>query len=84
MKDDGGPAFPTHAGADYGKHENDPTRDDPRNQILGGGMTLRDWFAGHALAGILANPEHDSGFKTISDSAYGFADEMLAARKGGA
>ena len=37
---DGGPAFPVHGG--YGADI-----DDPRNRILGGGMTLRDWFAGH-------------------------------------
>lgn len=46
------------------------------------GMSLRDWFAGQALAGLLAN-KYD-----VPDSAafqaYRFADALLAARKGGA
>lgn len=45
IKDDGGPAFPVHGGA---LNENRDRFDDPRNQIIGGGMSLRDWFATHA------------------------------------
>lgn len=41
------------------------------------GMTLRDWFAGQALAGILAN----NGRGTPSaDEAYKWADAMLERR----
>lgn len=35
---DGGPAFPVHGGM---------PDDDPRNKIIGGGMSLRDYFAIH-------------------------------------
>lgn len=63
--------------------------------LLTMGMSLRDWFAGQALAGIMANPErwrdiqrrYDKGkmaFDDASDSnavkAYNIADAMLAAR----
>jgi hypothetical protein len=67
----GGPAFPVHGGnAD----------DDPRNRILSGGMTLRDWFAGQALVGLLA----DGGASTWEGdaaNAYKVADAMMDARK---
>lgn len=45
------------------------------------GMSLHDWFAGQALAGILANSENQ--FKHISDVAkagYRQADVMMEAR----
>lgn len=50
------------------------------------GMTLRDWFAGQALAGLLGNDlggpgktmeGHQEHFASVS---YGYADAMLAAR----
>lgn len=75
-KNDGGSAFPVHGG-----HPGD----DPRNQILGGGMSLRDWFAGQALAGIMANPKSwldDDKVLRAGDAAYRYADAMLAAREG--
>jgi len=43
-KQDGGPAFPTCVSADT---DGGLSRGDP-------GMTLRDWFAGQALIGLLA------------------------------
>lgn len=50
------------------------------------GMTLRDWFAGKALAGYLAAFGGDGvqlpTFKEAAREAYGYADAMLAARKG--
>lgn len=76
--DDGGSAFPTHD-ADPGT--------DPRSQILTGGLTIRDWFAGQALAGL---PDHLRVMQTdhrivIAEWAYGLADAMINARaKGGA
>lgn len=90
--DDGGPAFPT---AEVQRTRN----------IEGGftvafkdgaqGMSLRDWFAGQALAGLagvlLTDPnaittsarlhkEPASGF--LASTAYQMADAMLAARGG--
>lgn len=45
------------------------------------GMTLRDWFAGQALAGLSANPAFDDvGWPATVDHAYEAADAMLAAR----
>jgi hypothetical protein len=43
------------------------------------GMTLRDWFAGQALAGMLANP--DSWTQAGGVMAYRYADAMLKARE---
>ena len=45
------------------------------------GMSLRDWFAGQALAGILSNPNIENAFfKVDAGLAYEAADAMLAAR----
>lgn len=46
------------------------------------GMSLRDWFAGQALAGIMANPN----VKNVADddvvkAAYTHADNMLHQRQ---
>jgi len=66
-KNDGGPAF----GHGDPVHGGDP------------GMTLRDWFAGQALAGMLAS-EGSGGLswganEDIAQHAYKMADAMLAA-----
>ncbi len=50
---DGGPAFPSEQGH---------TPDLEWNQTFERGMTLRDWFAGQALSGILADPNTHVGF----------------------
>jgi len=44
-------------------------------------LSLRDWFAGQALAGFLANTESSGTFRDMADDAYKFADAMLAARE---
>lgn len=53
-------------------------------------MTLRDWYAGQVLAGLLASPNDSAPFSTFeevarhySETAYLYADAMLVARKGG-
>ena len=64
--DDGGPAFPFTF-----PREGDYIRD----------MSLRDWFAGEAMQGLLANPHRDYDPKDLAELAYSQAGEMLAARK---
>lgn len=78
--DDGGPAFPHTIKNDDGSHF-----------FTSGGMTLRDWFAGQALAGLTAHPQcgpigegtEDTRERTgvLALEAYYAADAMLAARK---
>lgn len=48
------------------------------------GMSLRDWFAGQALAGILSDASWQDSpiylWPDIAEDAYLFADAMLDAR----
>ena len=44
------------------------------------GMSLRDWFAGQALAGLTADPDMPT-FHKCAEIAYACADAMLAARE---
>jgi hypothetical protein len=47
-----------------------------------GGMSLRDYFAGQALAGMLANPWYDGHTaRGVAKAAYEQADAMLAERE---
>ena len=68
----GGPAFP----ASLYKLENGQESSVPHI-----GMTLRDYFAGQALAGILASANFGSTKDWIGGKAYEAADAMLAARE---
>ena len=60
-----------------------------RDGIIFTGMSLRDYFAGKALQGLLANPKlqneilKQGGCKKgwIETSAWAFADAMLEARE---
>lgn len=51
------------------------------------GMSLRDWFAGHALAGIVGErrvtSEDSDCFQDWCEAAYTLADYMLAERAKG-
>lgn len=75
---DGGPAFP--GPSDY-RQDGSP--------VWGGatGMTLRDWFAGQALAGLLASQIH--GMTNVPSKgpfarlAFDAADAMLAEKSKG-
>lgn len=75
--DDGGSAFPTTE-----SHEsiNFPGQ---RDVYASAGMTLRDYFAGQALAGLLAGEWPGKAWKDggVSKESYEIADAMLAARK---
>lgn len=54
-------------------------------RLSGDTETLRDRFAGQALAGFMANTNRPTTYaRDDADWAYTIADAMLAARKGGA
>jgi hypothetical protein len=69
----GGPASPF-----MNEHQTDPCYE---------GMTLRDWFAGQALAGYLAAPTasntpHQVNATACAEYMYEIADAMLKAKGG--
>ena len=68
-KDDGGPAFPNIT---------------PDMPIQGGpGMSIRDWFAGMAMQGIISCPGDLDGYyeeDVVATNAYKMADAMLRER----
>jgi NTP pyrophosphatase (non-canonical NTP hydrolase) len=72
--DDGGPAFPK-----TGNFNNDQSGE--YDSVDREGMTLRDWFAGQALAGWFASPACQGSVEDSAIGAYKAADAMLAARK---
>lgn len=70
---DGGAAFPMPAAEHSlgGHHEQH-------------GMSMRDWFAGQALVGILSNANgvrSEEDAEKLAPACYTMADAMLAARK---
>ena len=71
---EGGTAFPCHG---------------INGQVFQYGMTLRDWFAGQALAGLCGNADHIDALETAPEACNGMAehcfklaDAMIAAREG--
>ncbi len=46
-----------------------------------GGMSMRDWFAGMALAGLCANPNRDMVRSEFASASYKQADAMIAERE---
>ena len=72
-KDNGGPAFPN-----YGVWSNGCWEPMPQE-----GMSLRDYFAGQAMIGLITKlpPDDMVEFKQqVAESAYRYADAMLKAR----
>ena len=80
-KKNGGPAFPRTPAWSPMLSANKPVECTQSQE----GMTLRDWFAGQALAGIASRScDHIDGInndKAIASLAYKIADAMLAASK---
>ena len=71
MVKDGGAAFPRP----YTEYGDGPIQYSAHEQSS---MSLRQWFAGQALAGLLANPRtNDWSAVTFRCHAFGHADEML-------
>lgn len=42
------------------------------------GMTLREWYAGLALQGLLASPDRAASIKGYARDAVAFADALIA------
>lgn len=78
MTNDGGRAFPAALSIE-------------KEFIGSDGMSLRDWFAGEALNGVLAANAHpsscgaipvdDGGALFVAEYCYRYADAMLKARE---
>lgn len=77
--DDGGSAFPLWEGPEHEDYS-----DELKAFYMAGGstpgMTLRDWFAGMALAGYLAGPhvERSDNMEQVVMGMYDIADAMIA------
>lgn len=69
-KDDGGPAYPVSLGDQHDQY------------FASQGMSLRDYFAGQALVGVLASRDPDRRPWASMDATYAYelADAMLLAR----
>lgn len=68
--DDGGPAF--------------PNEEVPGVLQMRPGMSLRDWFAGQCMSGLLMKDVHAGDVrpsKLLADASYYVADAMIEARK---
>lgn len=73
--DDGGAAFPVLHSID-GNWVREPLEKYT-------GMSLRDWFAGQALAGLLSTGPNKATCGAFARDAYALADAMLSVRAKG-
>jgi hypothetical protein len=62
--------------ADYSKPAFPPNLSSPES-----GMTLREWYAGMAMQGLIARGDHDihkvKGVGSLAKHAFEFADAMI-------
>ena len=66
-----------------GKTINDGGAAFPWGGEINGGMSVRDYFAGQALAGLIASYAASSAnFAVEADAQRAYADAMIAVRKG--
>ncbi len=91
MDKTGGPAFP--AVGFEPEHDGDckcGLCHEAGSYLMHEGVTVRDFFAGMALKGLLANTEHfnfvvakngNKSYDIFSDESYGFAESMLKTRE---
>ena len=87
-KEDGGPAFPSD-GTYLEIDKDDLTEKYSGVHFEHPGMVLRDYFAGQALTGIMANIHNIdkkdytgmAGAQVVSAMSYKIADAMLAERE---
>ncbi len=68
---DGGPAFP---------HQRQMVNADTYAEITQGGMTIRDYFAGQALAGLSLTLNNHADPEYIAKLCFSAADAMLKER----
>lgn len=74
---DGGPAFPVHER--HAVLRESGWRDE---WLAVGGMSLRDWFAGQALTGVVADWGETAFMPDVmANRAYRLADAMLRVRE---
>jgi hypothetical protein len=72
MTNDGGPVNP---------NEYSMTTESGRSRpVPGYGLTIRDYFAGLAMQGLLADSEVDGSANELAAVAFKFADAMLNER----
>lgn len=75
---DGGPAFPRTV------RENENGWGNYSVGTSNDGMSLRDWYAGEAMKGMLSNPTNDdTDIPTLARKSYQCADAMLKEREKG-
>lgn len=58
-----------------------PCSPDGPNYSKFSGLTIRDWFAGQALAGMIGTATTASAVKALAKASYLIADDMLRARE---
>lgn len=72
---DGGPAFPVD-------HQFVNPRATPDELKIACGITVRDWFAGQVLAGLMSRDSTlNNAVEWVPQRAYAIADAMIAARQ---